>query len=541
MTKLFYFLSFLSLTSCVSVEKYNVHIDEKIEVEKLRNDVDFTKNKLLKKQVDIDLYYSKDVLSNRLDSFKNTIQQPMKPNDFSRELSKVVSTFGHGHTVVMSLNKRATKEERKKYKDSKGPFSQLEIKSFDNHLYLNTNYSKDSTLVEKAEILAINGVNYSDFYQLYHDYRKGDGYIKTLNKYMLSGAFLRYVNNEIGIVDSVELKMQKNDSIFTQIVKREFKKKKVKKDDNLTKKDSVADQPKIVKEVKKLTKEEKNRKKDLEKYKSDVKKYFVYNKIRNDYQREIIFPNKEDSTTAILQIKTFSLRHSKKAYPFIFDSINKLKVKNLILDLRNNGGGYVSDANYLYSFLTTTNQPKAVMADKMKVNSKFSVTENLFNKLGYIGNTIGLPFALYHYSKTLFNTKKEKDGNYYYKATNKKDLLNQPKKYQGNIYVLTNGMSYSATCILGAALQNEGKAVFVGEETGGDYNGTVAGSFADFKLKNAKIGVFYGLLDFKPNTSRELKGRGIIPDVAIETNFNDIVNEKDPQLDWILNDIKTKK
>lgn len=138
MTKLFYFLSFLSLTSCVSVEKYNAHIDEKIDVDKLRNDVDLVKNKLLKKQVDIDLYYSKDVLSNRLDSFKNSIQQPMKPNDFSRELSKVVSTFGHGHTVVMSLNKRATKEERKKYKDSKGPFSQLEIKSFDNHLYLNT-------------------------------------------------------------------------------------------------------------------------------------------------------------------------------------------------------------------------------------------------------------------------------------------------------------------------------------------------------------------------------------------------------------------
>lgn len=101
-------------------------------------------------------------------------------------------------------------------------------------------------------------------------------------------------------------------------------------------------------------------------------------------------------------------------------------------------------------------------------------------------------------------------------------------------------MSYSATSILTAALQNEGKAIFVGEETGGDYNGTVAGSFNDFKLKNSKLKIYYGMMDFRPNTSRELKGRGIIPTVPVEMSFDDIINKKDPQLDWILNDIKSK-
>ena len=43
------------------------------------------------------------------------------------------------------------------------------------------------------------------------------------------------------------------------------------------------------------------------------------------------------------------------------------------------------------------------------------------------------------------------------------------------------------------------------------------------------------------NNGRTLKGRGVIPAVPINRSFEDLINKKDPQLDWILNDIKTKK
>ncbi|WP_353164543.1 S41 family peptidase [Empedobacter brevis] len=538
MNKLITLLLLSFFSSCVSVEKYNAHIDKKIDADELQRDVDRAKKKLLTKQVDIDMYYSKEVIASRLDSFRNTIQQPMKPNDFSRELSKVVSGFGHGHTVVTSFGKRATKLEKKKYKNSKGPLSLLEFKSLDNHVYLDKNNSKDSTLLLQTDILAINGIKFQDFYNLYHNYRKGDGYTTTFSKYMYGSSYPRFVSNEIGIQDSVVLTFQKNDSIITQIVKREYQKKEEKSLKKNTS-DSIQKKTNEEKVFTKISKEEKLKRKERLDHKKKVKKYFAYSKSRNEYQRELRFPDKNDSTTVILSIKTFSLENSKKAYPFIFDSIKELNVKNLILDVRNNGGGYVRDANYLYSFLTARNQPQAVMGDKMKVNSKFGLMKNYFQSFGIIGNTLGLPLAVYKYSQSVFKTKKEKDG-YYYKVRGKKDLLNQPEKFTGNLYVLTNGMSYSATSILTAALQNEGKAIFVGEETGGDYNGTVAGSFNDFKLKNSKLKIYYGMMDFRPNTSRELKGRGIIPTVPVEMSFDDIINKKDPQLDWILNDIKSK-
>ena len=123
----------------------------------------------------------------------------------------------------------------------------------------------------------------------------------------------------------------------------------------------------------------------------------------------------------------------------------------------------------------------------------------------------------------------------------KKYAINPDKKYKGNLYVLTNGMSYSASSIISASIQNDGKAIFVGEETGGDYNGTVAGQFIDYKLSESKLKLHVGLMTYRPNTSRELKGRGIIPDIPIKMSFEDLINKKDPQLDWILNDIKAKQ
>lgn len=88
------------VVSCNSVQKHNQHISKEISVENLQKDVDFVKKKLLKKHTDIDLYLPKDSIVFKLDSLKNSLKTPMKPNDFSRELSKVISQFGHGHTYV---------------------------------------------------------------------------------------------------------------------------------------------------------------------------------------------------------------------------------------------------------------------------------------------------------------------------------------------------------------------------------------------------------------------------------------------------------
>lgn len=537
---MFLLMSFLALFACTSAEKHNKHLETVISVEELRKDIEFAKNKLLTKHVDIDLYHSKDVISARMDSFKIAIK-PMKPNDFSIELSKVIATFGHAHTSLSYPTYKFTKEQRKAYKKSKSPFTKFEIRSKDQHAYLYRNLSSDSTLNPKAEILAINQVKYEDFYRKFNGVKKGDGYITTFGDYALRNYFLTYVRNSSSVNDSIELTLKLNDSIYTKIIQREYlsKKKELKKDSTelaKVKKDSIPKKsPKI-----KLTKEEKLKKKEELKHQEDIKKYLVYKSDKKEYLRELSYPNPSDSTTAILKIKSFSVSHGKKAYPFIFDSIKQNNVQNLILDLRDNTGGYVNDINYLYSFLTTKEGQQIVHADEVKVRSKTIMFHRHFNKIDPISYTLAFPFILYHSTKSYFSTKKKEDG-YYMKIVNKKSKLDQENKFKGNLYVLTNGLSFSASTILSSSLQNEGKAIFVGEESGGDYNGTVAGQFVDYKLPNSKLKLNIGIMTYRPNTKRELKGRGNLPDQPVKQTLEDIINEKDPQLDWILDHIKSQQ
>ena len=299
--------------SCTSADKYNAHIEHEIEVEKLQKDVDFAKKKLLTKHVNIDWYYPKEVITFRLDSFKSSLHTAMKPNDFSRELSKVVSSFGHGHTYVGQLDKKWNKEQKKKYKGSKNPLNLLGIKTAENRIFLENNYSKDSTIVTNAELLAIENYTFSDFLKNNYNVRAGDGYTKVLNQNYVAQYFIGHINRKLGTKDSLVLTLQKNDSIFTQIVKREFKKDKklkssVKSDTLIAKKDSVKHQPK-----KQLTKEEKLKAKEVLKHKNQIKKYYAYDKTKKKYNRALKFPNAQDSTTVVLDVNSFTLNHHKKS------------------------------------------------------------------------------------------------------------------------------------------------------------------------------------------------------------------------------------
>ena len=109
------------------------------------------------------------------------------------------------------------------------------------------------------------------------------------------------------------------------------------------------------------------------------------------------------------------------------------------------------------------------------------------------------------------------------------------------MYVLINGNSFSASSILSTNLQATNRAVFVGEETGGAYNGTVAGIYKSYILPNSLIKVRIGLMHIDAPFKTEPDGYGIKPDKYIVPTHQDLINNIDPELDWILMDIKKDK
>jgi C-terminal processing protease CtpA/Prc len=139
-----------------------------------------------------------------------------------------------------------------------------------------------------------------------------------------------------------------------------------------------------------------------------------------------------------------------------------------------------------------------------------------------------------------FSTYK-KDGKTYYKM--KADKPTKPNKdaFQGKVFVLINGGSFSASSIITAKLKYDKRAVLVGEETGGANDGTVAGFYSYQKLPNSKINLPIGLLLVQPNIDFMNTKKGVTPDVTITESMQDIINKRDPQLDWVRNEIVKEK
>jgi C-terminal processing protease CtpA/Prc len=94
--------------------------------------------------------------------------------------------------------------------------------------------------------------------------------------------------------------------------------------------------------------------------------------------------------------------------------------------------------------------------------------------------------------------------------------------------------------LLAATLKANKEVTFVGDETGGGFNSTVAGVLPILTLPNSKLPWRLGLMDIKTTNQTDVFGHGIFPDKEIIPTLQDKIDNKDPEMEWILNDIKSK-
>ena len=182
-----------------------------------------------------------------------------------------------------------------------------------------------------------------------------------------------------------------------------------------------------------------------------------------------------DGSTAIVTLTRFDNDTGTKVQGFAKEFKDK-GIKKVILDLRGNGGGYVSAAQDLLS-LWLDNQPILIQKSKHYGNSSMSSSAG-------------------------------------------KAILKDMKTI-----VLVNGSSASASEIVAGALQDYKKATIVGETTYG--KGVVQNLFdlSDGTVLKVTTAEWY-----TPN-ERSINKTGITPDVEVERSYEDINAMRDPQLD----------
>jgi len=525
------FITFVSIsclfffnTNCSSVQKTNAHIDSKIPVKDLQKDIDYVEYKLNKLHPSLDWYISKEDLHKKFDSLRTTIVTPLTPNEFFLAISPVIASVKQGHMGIFPLNKKTDKKELKALnKLGKHPLSLMMFRYQDDNMYLLKNYTKDTLIKTGSKVISVQGIEPKQLYDKYRKTYGSDGLNTTFLPYAFASRFSMFLMLEKPIKDSVHVVFNYKDSIYERTITRA----------GLTNKDSVA---KVAPEkiIAKLSKEEKRAKAIENKKISTRNKLFLYDKTTKEFTRSLTYiPS--DSTIAVLKIKAFQHTRHKKAYDSIFNEIKSKGVKTLVLDLRYNGGGSLAEIHNFYSYLSP--EP-FVFIDTVRVTTRTAVATNKLRSFPKVLLVAFSPVVLPFLVKNILAVKKDEKGQLYLKSKEQKLTEPKPNRFDGKLYVLTNGGSFSASCILSSNLKNSNRAVFVGEETGGTYNGTVAGTMPLLKLPNSKLLFRIGLQDIRPVKQTTEFGRGILPDVTIIPTSEQITDNKDPELDWIIEDAK---
>jgi len=107
--------------------------------------------------------------------------------------------------------------------------------------------------------------------------------------------------------------------------------------------------------------------------------------------------------------------------------------------------------------------------------------------------------------------------------------------FKGPVYVLMNGKCVSGTsdfCGIAAKLPH---IKFIGEETGGGYYGNTSGARKTLVFPHSGIKVNIPKWEYlnavKPS---KYKDRGVIPDYPVIPTINDIIQQRDVQMDFAL-------
>ena len=514
-----YVFILLFFAQCRSVKKHNEQLTALISVEKLKSDVDFTYKKLQRLHPNLYWYISKKDLDYKFDSLKSTIAVSLTPLAFYKKLSPVVSAVRQGHTFLYPPEKLLTKKETKALlKKGTGPLSQFDFDFIDDKLYVIKNKSYNKTIKAGTEVVAVNGTKPADLIQEYNQYYSSDGYNSTLKSRSSGRRFSSFFSTQNGIKDSLTYNFKFNDSLKVITIRR-------------LKEDTTK---KRVKKIPiKLTAVEKAKSKAIKK----KKRVNGYDSVSKNYSRNIRFDEK-DSSVVVIKIRGFKNGDFRTFYKESFRKIEKNKSKTIVLDLRNNGGGRLSEIVNLYSYLSDST---FVFLDKSEVVSKSSLFEGAyFNGGSFAVKTIKTIFSPLLYTYLVLTVHKDKDGKNSYATQTKYHKVNK-NSFKGKIYVLINGVSFSASSIISSNLKGSKRATFVGEETGGAYNGTVAGFMPVIKLPNSDLKIRIGLMKMAAHYKTDIVGRGIFPDVPISPTLQDRIKGNDPEMDWIIKDIKSNK
>ena len=141
----------------------------------------------------------------------------------------------------------------------------------------------------------------------------------------------------------------------------------------------------------------------------------------------------------------------------------------------------------------------------------------------------------------MFLSKKKEDGYYHFNYYENKFFKPVKKNhFDGHLYVLTGGNTFSAATLFAKTVRDQENVTVVGEETGGGAYGNTAWLIPEVVLPRTKVRFRLPLFRLVIDKN-EKKGRGVMPQVEVLPNTEDIRRNVDFKMRKVMELIKEKQ
>lgn len=232
--------------------------------------------------------------------------------------------------------------------------------------------------------------------------------------------------------------------------------------------------------------------------------------------------------TAMMDLGSFGRGYGlKHFFRRSFRALRKNKIGHLIIDVRSNGGGSVTNSTFISKFISQQSFKVADSLYSIRKKSKYDhlIQNNCWNKLFIT-----------------FFTRMKSDGNYHFGYFERHYFKPKRKNhFNGQVYILTGGNSFSATTLFATALIKQENVTVVGEETGGGAYGNSAWLIPDVTLPETRVRFRLPLFRLVIDKDIPKNGRGVQPEVPVLPTVETIRSNSDFKVEKAMELIKKDK
>jgi hypothetical protein len=478
----------LLLYSCAST---NYSPAKKYSREELQEDYTTLKNILEEKHPSLYWYTGKDSMDLFFDRYYKAIGDSMTEQQFGWKIIAPLTDKIHcGHTSF-----GMSKAYNHWVKNKRFPCFPLFMKVWNDTMVVTVNLNRKDSVIKKGTLItSINGMRNTELINTLFGYMTEDGNANNVNYIRLSSNFPYYHRNIFGLSKTYTVKYLDSTGIERTISLPLFE---------FPKDSSRRPRPQAsATRSKKETRQQ-----------------------RLQSIRSLAIDTA--ANTAIITLNTFSNGGLRKFFRQSFRYIGKTGITNVVLDIRSNGGGKINLSTLLTRYVTRV--PFRV------ADTAFAVSKSLAPYSRYVKNSFVNNLGLF------FLTKKRKDGLYHFGHWERK--FYKPVKhdhFDGDLYVLTNGQTFSASSLFCNAIKGQRGITLLGEETGGGWHGNNGILIPDISLPNTHLRVRLPLFRLVQYKHVPKDGRGVIPDIYVGTNYEALVKGYDKKMQVVIDIIRKK-